>query len=95
MAAQNYIPLPAGTPLAGKIAQYVAVLRNAVEIGNELKETMAQAAADGTAVFTANMAFPSDTQGQENAAAVRSVISSAATDIAASGAVAQAISRFL
>lgn len=95
MAAQSYIALPAGTALANKASQYVSLLRQTVAVGNELKETLAQAAADGTATVTANMGFPSDTQGQENAAAVRSVLSSSATEIAADASVAQAISRFL
>ncbi len=95
MAAQNFIPLPSGTPIANKAAQYAALLREVVQVGNELKNTMAQAHADDTATFTANMGFPSPQQGIDNAAAVQSVLASAATDIAASASVAQAISRFL
>lgn len=95
MASKGFIPLPAGTALASRVQQYVSLLRQAKLTGDELKEIMAQAAADGATDFTANMGFPSDIQGQENAAAVQAVLSSAATDIAASGSVAQAISRFL
>ncbi len=95
MAAQSYIPLPSSTPLATKVASYAALLRQVVQTGNELKNTMAQAAADGSANFTADMGFPSPQQGIDNAAAVQATLASAATDIAASASVAQAISRFL
>ncbi len=95
MAAQNYIPLPSGTSLATEVAQYASLLRSVVDLGNKLKNTMAQAHADSTAVFTANMGFTGDQQGIDNAAAVQSVLASSATDIAASASVAQAISRFL
>ncbi len=95
MAAQNFIPLPSGTPIASKNAQYAALLREVVQVGNELKATMAQAKADGDPNFTAQLGFPATQQGTDNANALQAMLASSATDIAASSSVAQAISRLL
>jgi hypothetical protein len=91
MAATNYI-LVTGQVIGRLNSQcriYIDLLKQVRNAGDELKDAMAQAAADGSPAFETDMGLSA-----EDAAAVQAVLASAATDIAASNAVAQAISRF-
>lgn len=94
MPAPSYIPITGSTGrLNSQCRQYIDVLRQVLELGTDLKNAMAQAAGN-QATFAVNMGFTNDQAGLDAANAVQAVLASSATDIAASGAVAQAISRF-
>lgn len=93
MAANVHIEIP------GNSSRLNAKLRGAIDSLNsvydqlcDLKEAMAQSAAGNT--LDADFGF-TGTNGAENASAVQAMIASAVTDMAASGAIQQLISRCL
>ncbi len=95
MAATNYILITGSTGgFSGKLRQWIDALITVKNLGNELKDTMAQASGDGAGALAVAMGFANDQQGQDNAAAADAAISSCVTDINNSAAVTNAIARF-
>ncbi len=89
MASPNYILVNGTSTRANTQArQAIDALQNAKNQINKLAGTLSQANADGAALLATDLGLTSD-----DAATLNSLIGSASTDLNASGAIAQLLSR--
>lgn len=96
MAALAYLVLNGSeSRLAGQTRSFLDSLRVSKELGNDVSQSLQQAAGDGAIALAIALGFPTDAQGQANANALKDLAVEASNALNASASITAVIQRVL